>query len=124
MPECQDRLCLLREEACNNRFKYLEKTITLQSLSDEKAVSVARKEMDRRLDGMNEFREQLQSQATTFIEKKYYDMEHKLLRSEIDGLREWRSRCEGQTSWANVIAIAAIIISAFVGILHLFKFVI
>ena len=45
----------------------------------EKAVKVARKELTRRLKGMNEIREQLTAQASTFATKEYVDTIVKVL---------------------------------------------
>lgn len=47
-----------------------EKTVNIQLVAMEKALSIAAREMERRLEGMNEFREQLSKQAATFIPLK------------------------------------------------------
>jgi anti-sigma-K factor RskA len=47
-----------------------EKTINIQLASMDKALGIATREMERRLEGMNEFREQLSKQAATFIPLK------------------------------------------------------
>ena len=118
MPDCQDRFCILRGEACDDRFKYLEQNLTLQLSANEKAVLTAKGEMERRLEGMNEFRAQLNSQAGTFLERKAYESEHRLLQKEVDMLREWKAKSDGATSWSNVIAVAALIISFIFATLH------
>jgi hypothetical protein len=54
----------------------------------EKAVDVAKAEIDRRLADMNEFRKQLTDQAETFVLKELYDREHDALIKRIDIIRE------------------------------------
>ena len=118
MADCQDRFCILRGEHCDDRFDYLEKNLLLQLTANERALLVAKSDMERRLEGMNEFRAQLTTQANSFISRIHYDVEYKSLLSEITFLREWKSRCEGATSWSNIIAFVAVGLSALAMILH------
>ena len=110
------------------------------------ANSLAKKEMDRRLEGMNEVRAQLKDQAGTFITRSEHDSvlrditeikefrmrfitreEHDVLTKEIAGLRESRALLEGKASqasvgWAQALAIGGLVaaaISIILEIVHL-----
>ena len=86
--------------------------------AQEKALTLAREIMNTRLETMNEFREQLKSQAGTFITRS----EHDLLANEIQELREYRARIEGKASLSSVyIAYALSVIGIFIAIIHLFR---
>lgn len=63
-------------------IKTLKKHIDLQFKTNAKALKLSRKLMNRRLDGMNEIREQLDRQITTFVNKD----ELKLTQQEIKSL--------------------------------------
>jgi len=63
-------------------IKTLKKHIDLQFKSNAKALKLSRKLMNKRLDGMNEIREQLDRQITTFVNKD----ELKLTQQEIKSL--------------------------------------
>ena len=87
-----------------NRLKeYFEQKIA----SLEKAVTVASTAMERRLEGMNEFRDSLKDQAGRFVTKD----EIKSLSEEIKILRDWKNNVQGRTSIAVFLAIAALIVS-------------
>ena len=63
-------------------------TRCLCKISDmEKAVVVATAQMDRRLEGMNEFRNQLKDQAGTFVYRPEYTAAHLRLAEDVQGLR-------------------------------------
>ena len=70
--------------------------------SIEKAAEVAYRAMEKRLEGMNEFRGQIKDQASTFITK----VEFKAYLDKIDGdirvLREFKSALEGKASQSSV----------------------
>jgi len=86
--------------------------IELQMDMIEKSINVAKNEMDRRLEGMNEFRNQLSSQAQTFISKR----EVELIMEKIDGrigyLEKRGNVTEGSKVWSNHII--TVLISVFV----------
>jgi hypothetical protein len=115
--------CQQQRDACEKRLEDVCRWISVQFISQEKAIKVASDEMNRRLEGMNEFREQLNRQAGTFVEKNLYEAEYAALRKEIELLREWKARSEGATSWSNIMAVIALIVSMIAGILNfMFRF--
>jgi predicted nucleic acid-binding Zn-ribbon protein len=74
--------------------------------------------MEKRLETMNEFREQLKDQATTFITRR----EHDILLSDIQNLKETRAMLEGKASQMSVnIAIVFSLIGMVISIVRLFK---
>ena len=117
---CDKRLDDLRRYVCA-QFTAIEKAAALAAGELEKDVTLARAEMERRLEGMNEFRAQLEKQASTFMSRDYYDSEHRSLFNEVRLLREWKSQTEGAKGWSNILAAAAVLISLAVGILHFFS---
>ena len=108
-----------RGTACNIRFTHIEKLLCLKVDAAEKAVLLAREDMNRRLEGMNEFRTQLEKQASTFVDKNYYDVEHRVLREELNRLREWKSVQDGKSSWTSLAALGSLIVAVVAVILHL-----
>jgi len=84
----------------------------------QKAVDVASKEMDRRLEGMNEFRAQLDRQTRTFVTQ----IEHDVLCDRIGSLEITRAELAGKASQTSVIisyvfaaiAVAVAVIALFV----------
>jgi len=63
------------------------------------AVVVAREEMTRRLESMNDLRAQLDNQARQFVTKA----EHELVVNQLSELREFRASQEGKASVMLVI---------------------
>jgi len=94
------------------QLKALCTKMELQMDMIEKSINVAKNEMDRRLEGMNEFRNQLSSQAQTFISKR----EVELIMEKIDGrigyLEKRGNVTEGSKVWSNHII--TVLISVFV----------
>lgn len=130
------------------RFEELEKRMHTMQQYQDRAYDTAKDELNRRLLGMNEFREQLQRQATTFItrekfdtimdshdedhsiinekllqflSKNIYDTELKHLSDKIDSVVLWKSSQEGKQSRSNLIAIAATFIALASTIIHILK---
>jgi len=117
---CRNDFCDQRAEACDTRFVYLEKMSCVKADAVERALSVAKEEMNRRLEGMNGFRKQLEKQTNSFVDKGYYDLEHRNLRAELDLLREWKQIQVGKSSTTNLLAAVSMLLSFIVAVLHFF----
>lgn len=55
-------------------------------LMTKEAVAKAEQSNDKRLESMNEFREQLRTQSETFLTKEIYNAEYKFMMSKIDSV--------------------------------------
>jgi hypothetical protein len=101
-----------------NRLKeYFEQKIT----SLEKAVGVASQAMDRRLEGMNEFRDSLKDQSEKFVTKDEYIAGHDRVADDIRMLREAKANMEGKASMTSVfIAYGIAILSLIIGVIAIF----
>jgi len=64
--------------------------------SMQRALDVARQELERRLEGMNEFREQLRSQANTFVIREANDVMNKEMERRVRIIETNRSNLEGR----------------------------
>jgi hypothetical protein len=87
----------------------------------EKREAIVRADLERRLEGMNEFREQLRLQANTFMTKNSFELEHRLLTRDVKELTDWKNVHIGKESKAYMISIVAIVISTLFAILHYLK---
>ncbi len=72
------------------------------------AIDLARVGVDQRLEGMNQFREQLREQATHFVGRSEFEASMKTVESELRALREFRTAHEAKASQASVILVGAI----------------
>jgi hypothetical protein len=89
----------------------------------EKASEEARRVLEKRLEGMNEFREQLKDQAATFIARMEYTANNEKFRLMIDDLKKYQSTMEGKASQSTaifsiILALSGLIIS-FIGMIML-----
>ena len=76
-------------------------TVRLAAL--EKAADVESKQLEKRLQIMNEFREQLKTQANTFLTKEHFESKHELIQNQVDELRINRTMLEGKASQRSVL---------------------
>jgi len=67
-------------------------------LAIDKALNVASVTMDKRLDGMNEFRDTLRDQAARFITRDEVKKENERIETDLRFLRESRAILEGKAS--------------------------
>lgn len=87
----------------------------------EKATHVAAQQMDKRLEGMNEFRDALKDQATKFITKDEFNIQHQRVVDDIRTLRESRAKLEGRASQTSVfIAYGLVIVSIIISVIAIF----
>jgi len=86
----------------------LELTVSLRTYFDirfdslDKANSVAYEAMERRLEGMNEFRDTLRDQAARFVTRSELDIIKDRIDADIRVLREYKSLLEGKASQHSV----------------------
>ena len=71
--------------------KFISHEITLQKENILKAEKI----MDRRLEGMNEFREQMNQQEKNFVTKDTYETAHTNLVEKIGEIKTWQDKAVG-----------------------------
>jgi len=94
----------------------LEEKIEQKFCSVKESVNKAESAHDRRLDSMNEFREQLRDQQQTFVEKSTYMSDLKNLNEKINDLKDKLQKIEnikegGNLVWAYVASAISLIIA-------------
>jgi hypothetical protein len=75
--------------------------VRIQAL--EKATTIASESMEKRLEGMNEFRSQLKDQSLTFFTRQEHILYKEAIDNDIRSLRESRANQEGKASQQSVI---------------------
>jgi len=107
------------------RIRYIEKRINhLKELfgselrSIDRATDIARVGMEKRLEGMNEFRQQLNDQAKEFITRPELNAIRKEIEADIRILRESKATLEGKADQKAVnIAMAISLIGLIIGVI-------
>jgi hypothetical protein len=70
---------------------------------EKEAIVLARKDIDRRLAEMNQFRDQIERERGEFVRREMYDEQHNSLRNDVDSrlkvLESSKSNLEGRM-WA------------------------
>lgn len=84
------------KELIELRFNELEKRLVLRDEATSKALTLATGTMERRLEGMNEFREQLRSQAGTFVTRESIEPVMNAEKERVRALELWKSNIEGR----------------------------
>ncbi len=62
-----------------------------------------REEMNRRLEGMNEIRRQLDTQAGTFLTIETFGATHEPMRQRLDKVEQLEAKAEGKASQSSVL---------------------
>jgi len=112
------------KEYLENRLDDAETKVTLKIESLKEATILARENMDERLSKMNEFRDTLKDQNSTFITKPEYCAFTEKVDKSIRSLEESRAENKGKADQssvnkATIIAIIGMVL-AVVGILTRF----
>jgi hypothetical protein len=85
----------------------LKKYFKVKIKAIEKATKIAKKQMDKRLEGMNEFRESLKDQASKFVTKDEFNR----LVEDVKTLTAFKNTVQGRNSIAIFIALAGLIVA-------------
>lgn len=112
---CKDcvlaRIMEEREKLCDKRFDHIVDSI-----------SVAKLEMDRRLEGMNEFTVQLDKQAKEFITRREVELTLEKLGVKLDIIEKAMNRRVGGQQWSDHIITALITMAVFIILHYVWKF--
>lgn len=84
----------------------------------DKETIIAKTEVDRRLESMNEFRKQLERQESTYLKIDDFGQWRSLLEQSVREIREWKAGQEGKASstsvWINTgLAISALVLAIY-----------
>jgi hypothetical protein len=98
----------------------LKEFITAKFDALDKANELSAKTLDIRLEAMNNFRNDLTKQASTFLTKEAYDLRHDNLQRQVDELRLFRAEIQAKASQASVyIAWGISLVSIVIGMISL-----
>ena len=89
-------------------LKALCTKLDLRFNASDKAIDAAKEDMERRLEGMNEFRAQLSSQANTFISRTELRLEMEKIITRILLLEKSMNFREGSRHWSEYLLMAGI----------------
>jgi len=110
----EDRERLVRvEQQLGSLKEYVETRLEAIEKSTESAAT----SLEKRLDSMNEFRQQLKDQANTMLARAEFQVQHERVCEDVKGLRESRAELSGKAdqssvNWATAMAVVAIVIAA------------
>ena len=94
--------------------------ITEKFVNLEKTTELARSSMEKRLDGMNEFRDTLKDQASRFVTRSELETIVEKIGSEIKLLNKSKDILEGKASQLSVnITLTVSIVSVLIAIIAL-----
>jgi len=113
-------LVTLKEYIDSNIFT-LKEYLNVQIEALKHATLIAKESMEKRLDGMNEFRDQLKDQATSFIPRVEYKESIYSLQKQVDDLKQSRDILAGKASQSSVNI--AYILTAISLLLSVFSFI-
>lgn len=88
--------------------EYIEKIVCLKWEAQSDALKLARENLEKRLDSMNEIREQLNRQASTFVTKTEYDIIKTRFEDEIRSLQLSRAEMAGKSA-VNVALVISVL---------------
>lgn len=94
----------------------LKEHIEVRIRALEKATEIAASQMEKRLDGMNEFRQQLKDQEATYLTRTEYQTARGAVERDIRMLLDSKATLDGKASQqalnvATVISIAALVMA-------------
>ena len=104
------------------RFDMLTKLFETRLISSERAIEVASGIMEKRLESMNEFRDTLKDQASTFITRTESEAKRDQIAHDVESLKRSFAMMEGKASQKTMnmtmfISITGVLMSVF-GLLH------
>ena len=100
----------------------LEKYVDTRIDAIEKAVAIAYQAMDKRLDGMNEFRDTIKDLNKSYITRN----EHDIVCQDIQSLKESRAEIAGKASQnsvntAQIISVVSALLALISVVLHFIR---
>jgi len=90
-------------EKINDNDKHIRELIETKFEAINDATSKALASNDKRLEAMNEFRNTLRDQAGTFVTEKDFNVQHELVRADIESLKMSKATLDGKASNESVV---------------------
>jgi len=113
----------LKEFLCD-KISTVKESISIAMSAADKATAKAETAMDKRLEGMNEFRNQMGDQQRTFLPRAEYNLGHTNVTDKMDNLEKRldaidNKKTGGNIVWAFVIS-GISFIGMVIGIIYVF----
>ena len=126
LKEYVDTRLLATNDAMRIRDVATAEALNVRIVAIQESIKLAHSGMEKRLDGMNEFRSQLKDQAATFLSRDEYALMHDKVLEDIRDLRESRAELSGKASQnavigSYVLAVLGLIVSVVSMVGHLVK---
>jgi len=100
----------------------LKEYIDLRFSENQRALEKAERDLSKRLEGMNEFRDALKDQAANFVTRESMDLKLAPMEEKINSLSLSRAHTEGAASQTSVlIAYIVSAIGIILGVVSLLK---
>lgn len=112
----------MEANACRDRMDSMIAFINEKFAANEVAVQLARKDLNKRLESMNDFRSALSDQSSKMLTRDEYIVNHEMFRKELNELTKAKERMEGKASQTSFyIATAIAVFSLFLGAIHILR---
>ena len=85
-------------------FEERDRQYDLRYKAQEDALAMARRDMERRLEGLNELRRAVETDRGRFLSVEKYDAEMRGVQGELDELKEFQGRVLGLIATAAILA--------------------
>lgn len=90
-----DKICSERSQRVSLRLKSIEDMLKLRFEMQDKATELANKNLEARLDRLNELRSEVTQDRAKFITEEKYQVRHEVLETRITKLEMWQSKMYG-----------------------------
>lgn len=91
-----------RQRAVDAALASAEKAVTAALVAADRAVAKAELAADKRFDSVNEFRGQLNDQATTFLSRNEYAAQHESLEDKVQALTDRINSSQGKAEGSQL----------------------
>jgi hypothetical protein len=120
--KCRRRRTVILENKKDGDIS-LREYVDLRFAANEKAIQLATDALNHRLEGMNEFRDEMSKDKIAYMTKESFEVKHNEITKQVDELRLNRANLEGKASQMSVViayifTVLGIIVSV---VLHIIK---
>ena len=102
-----EKLCETKHEALMEFLRQCSKTLDLRFEALDKALELKSLEMERRLAGMNELREEVMKDRSQFVRSDMYDVASREFRSVVNRVTIIETRI---VAWTSALAVFFLIV--------------